>query len=267
MNAFGGEAVDNTRLFIWMTLLVMIWLTYRQWLTDYPAEAPLAQSTTAEDPATSLPTVPESGQDALPVVEPVASQDLPPVPAAEAEAAPTQTVHVRTDVLDLLIDLNGGDLVRADVPEYPVDKTNPDVPVRLLDYEPDTRWVYQSGYRSAQGGDEPNHLAMFTSAATDYELADGQDELVVSLQWAGNDSLRASKVYRFHRGSYAISLTLGLENDSAAAWSGAPYIQLVRRHVPAKRSYTSVESYSYSFRGPVLYDGDRYEKLDVDDLA
>jgi len=264
-NARDGEAVDNTRLFIWMTLLVMIWLTYRQWLADYPPDLPAASSTAAQEPLSDLPTVPDPGQDALPAVAPAASQDLPPAPAADVAAQPTQTVHVRTDVLDLLIDLRGGDLVRADVPKYPVDKKNPDVPVRLLDYEPDTRWVYQSGYRSAQGGDEPNHLAQYTAAATSYELANDADELVVVLQWVGDGPLRASKVYRFHRGSYAISLTLHVENDSNAVWNGAPYIQLVRRHVPLKRSYTSVDS--YSFRGPVLYNGDRYEKLDVDDLA
>jgi YidC/Oxa1 family membrane protein insertase len=48
-------------------------------------------------------------------------------------------------------------------------------------------------------------------------------------------------------------------------WTGVPYVQLVRRHVPVERSYMSVDS--YSFRGPVIYDGDRYHKLDVDDLA
>ena len=26
----------NQRLLIWMTLAVMVWLTYRQWLVDYP---------------------------------------------------------------------------------------------------------------------------------------------------------------------------------------------------------------------------------------
>jgi YidC/Oxa1 family membrane protein insertase len=40
---------------------------------------------------------------------------------------------------------------------------------------------------------------------------------------------------------------------------------MVRLHRPPERSYTSVDS--YSFTGPVLYDGNSYEKLDVDDLA
>jgi YidC/Oxa1 family membrane protein insertase len=174
-------------------------------------------------------------------------------------------VRVRTDVLDLTIDLRGGDLVRADVPDYPVNKDEPDVAVRLLDYPPESRWVYQSGLRNTAGGEEPNHLADFTSAAPEYRLPDGADELVVALDWSGSGPIAARKVYRFRRGSYAISLSLELENRSAAPWTGVPYVQLVRRHVPVERSYMSVDS--YSFRGPVIYDGDQYHKLDVDDLA
>jgi YidC/Oxa1 family membrane protein insertase len=40
---------------------------------------------------------------------------------------------------------------------------------------------------------------------------------------------------------------------------------MTRVHHPPERSYFSVDS--YSFTGPVLYDGDQYDKLDVGDLA
>jgi YidC/Oxa1 family membrane protein insertase len=38
-----------------------------------------------------------------------------------------------------------------------------------------------------------------------------------------------------------------------------------RVHVPVERSYLSVDS--YSFKGPVLYDGERFETIDFEDLA
>jgi YidC/Oxa1 family membrane protein insertase len=257
--------MDNIRLFVWMSLLAMIWLVYRQWLFDY---APAPADTSAPTVETELPAVPSGSPLAsagdLPSLDATPANLVPPLAAADT-GAPTAPIHVRTDVLDLTIDPRGGDLVRADIPEYPVDKTNPDVPVRLLDYAPASRWVYQSGYRSTEGGNEPNHLAQFTSAASDYSLAPGQDELVVELDWADAGPIRARKVYRFERGSYAIALNIEVENRSAEPWTGVPYVQLVRLHVPAQRSYTSVDS--YSFRGPVLYNGERYQKLDVDDLA
>lgn len=261
--------MDNRRLFIWMTLLVMIWLTYRQWLEDYPPDVATPMTPTAdvstEGPV--LPTLPVApapgGADTLPELS--SPEQASADPAGATAAQPAQTIRVRTDVLDLLIDTRGGDLVRADMSLYPIDKNNPDLPVRLLDYAPETRWVFQTGYRSTQAGDEPNHLATFSSAASSYTLADGQDELLVELRWDSPGPLQASKIYRFGRGSYAIGLTLAVENASAQPWSGVPYLQLVRHHVPVERSYMSVDS--YSFRGPVLYDGDSYEKLDVDDIA
>jgi YidC/Oxa1 family membrane protein insertase len=261
--------MDNRRLFIWMTLLVMIWLTYRQWIEDYPPvpvtpTTPTAGVNSDEPVLPTLPDVPAPGDaDTLPEIS--APGQAVADPGDGTSAQPAQTIRVRTDVLDVLIDTRGGDLVRADTPLYPIDKNNPDVPVRLLDYEPESRWVFQTGYRGTQPGDEPNHLATFSSALSAYTLAEGEDELLVELQWDSPGPLQASKTYRFSRGSYAIGLTLTVENPSAQPWSGVPYLQLVRHHVPAERSYMSVDS--YSFRGPVLYDGDSYDKLDVDDLA
>ena len=168
-------------------------------------------------------------------------------------------------MLDVLIDLHGGDLVRADLPTFPVEKHQPDVVVRLLDYTPENRWVFQTGVRSASDGAEPNHLANYRSASTDYVLASGQDDLVVALDWVSDGALMARKIYTFHRGSFEVDLDLSLTNSTGAPWRGAPYAQMVRLHRPVERSYTSVDS--YSFTGPVLYDGDQYKKLNFEDLA
>ena len=97
------------------------------------------------------------------------------------------------------------------------------------------------------------------------DICDDDDELVVTLNWQYEGPLRAQKIYTFRRGQYGIQLNLTLENQADVSWSGVPYVQLFRHHIPVKRSYTSVDS--YSFTGPVLYDGNQYEKLDVDDLV
>ncbi len=258
-------SIDNTRLFVWMSLFAMMWLTYRAWLIDYPpvpVAAPVEESPgTAPGLSPELPEI-QPPDDSLPALtEPAAPTAAPDGPTI----APERVIRVRTDVLDLTIDTQGGDLVRADLPLYPVDKDNPDLPIRLLDYTPDNRWVFQTGFRGIAEGDEPNHLAPFTSANSEYVLADDEDELVVTLEWQNQGPLRAQKSYTFRRGQYGVQLTLQIENQSDVPWSGAPYVQLFRYHVPVERSYTSVAS--YSFRGPVLYDGDQYEKLDVEDLV
>lgn len=253
--------MDNVRLILWATFGLVLWFTYRAWVLQYPPEAPLEQAPagqTADETApggeVDLPQLDQLDQAAPQLTLPTTQSDQPGRP-----------IRVRTDVFEAIIDGQGGDLVRVDLLDYPVDKNaEPLVPIRLLDFAGDDRWVYQTGLRSTAGEGEPNHLATFSSTLSDYVLPDSADELTVSLDWQSPGPLRARKVYTFRRGQYAVDLDLEIENDSEAAWNGAAYAQILRRHNPIGRSFTSVDS--YSFTGPVLYDGDQFDKLDVDDL-
>jgi YidC/Oxa1 family membrane protein insertase len=249
--------MDNIRLFLWLTLFATLWLGYSAWVADYPAAVPPPASNNAAPSADAA-----APDTTLPILDPTAAQ-TPPVPTAARPSG--ELVRVRTDVLDVLIDSQGGDLVRADLLQYPVDKRSPDKLVRLLDNSANDRWVFQTGLRSAVGGTEPNHLATFRSANNDYTLAAGQNELVVTLDWVGDGTLSARKTYTFRRGEYGVDLALAVQPAAGGSWRGAPYVQMTRVHHPPARSYFSVES--YSFTGPVLYDGDQYDKLDVEDLA
>ncbi|HEY9183509.1 MAG TPA: membrane protein insertase YidC, partial [Gammaproteobacteria bacterium] len=245
----------------WLTLLGMAWLTYNAWQADYGAvadrsSAPATTNAPAATPGGSLPSL-------TPVDNPISTQQSP-----APTTTPTVTgelIRVRTDVLDVLIASNGGDLVRADLLQYPVQKNVPEPVVRLLDDSANERWVFQSGFRSAVGGAEPNHLGTFRTPNNDYTLAPGQNELVVTLDWVGEGPISARKTYTFRRGHYQVDLTLTVTANGANAWRGAPYVQMERVHVPVERSYTSVDS--YSFKGPVLYDADGFERFEFEDLA
>ncbi|HJR69599.1 MAG TPA: membrane protein insertase YidC [Gammaproteobacteria bacterium] len=250
--------MDNIRVFLWLTLLGMAWLTYTAWVADYGQRpsAPTSQGTAltpAEPPGGGLPPLNDG------------ANPTQPTPAPPAEPAATgELIRVRTDVLDVLIASQGGDLVRADLSEYSVTKDVPEPVVRLLDNAPMDRWVFATGLRSAVGGAEPNHLATFRSASNDYSLAPGQDELVVTLDWVGEGPLSARKTYVFRRGQYAVDLTLTVA-PTGGSWRGAPYVQMERVHRPVERSIWRVDT--LSFTGPVLYDGESFERQDFDDLA
>jgi YidC/Oxa1 family membrane protein insertase len=252
--------MNNIRAFLWLTLLGMAWLTYTAWIADYGTNAD-----TAAPPIVS----PENG--AAPSTVPTLTPSDGPPPAAPQVAAPPaptgELIRVRTDVLDVRIASQGGDLVRADLPQYPVTKDMPEPVVRLLDDMGPERWVFQTGLTSAVGGAEPNHLATFRTASNDYSLAPGQDELVVTLDWIGEGPISARKTYTFRRGRYEVDLTLTVTTTGGGSWRGAPYAQMERVHVPVSRSFLALSIDAYSFKGPVLYDGDQFEKLDVEDLA
>ncbi len=243
--------MDNVRLFLWLTVLAMGYLAYTAWVQDYPAApAPvsLGQAATTTNTQDSLPSLGAG------------STQAPTQLDAPAAIERGELIRVRTDVLDVLIDSHGGDLVRADLRQYPVDKKTPDTVVRLLNDAAPELWVFHTGLKSATGGAEPNDAATFRTASNDYTLAEGQNELVVSLDWVGEGPVSARKVYTFRRGQYGIDLALSVQPTAGGSWRGAPYAQMVRVHNPPARSYTSVDS--YSFTGPVLFNGETKEKLD-----
>ena len=249
--------MDNQRLFLWLALAFVGYLNWQAWQTDYgPAPVPAAETTLApiEEAAPTvddLPGLPDTGTS---------------TPSMEAAPAPGEgrRIRVLTDVLDLELTTLGGDLQRSDLIGYPVRKDQPDNLVRLLEPAGPGLFVFRSGLRAAGGAAEPNHQVIWETARSEFILADGADTLEVPMTWTSPDGLSVRKIYTFRRGQFAIDLRYEVTNGTAQAWQGAGYIQLRRRHRPVDRSMTDVDS--YSFTGPILYDGEKYEKLDLEDM-
>ena len=269
--------MDKIRFALWFGLLASVWISYSTWMAERAPEPPASNGTEAPAgtaPAGDVPQsdtgpVPQIGTSAVTTVD-GAAPGATGVPGAgtlpaDASPAPARSLSVRTDVLDILINLDGGDIVRVDLPQYPVHKDRPDEPVRLLDYLSANRWVYETGMASAPGTPAPDHRQAFNAAAPSYALADGADSLEVRLTWQGSNGVSAEKIYTFWRGQYAIDLDIVARNQGAEPWTAAAYAQMTRLHNPLERSYLSVDS--YSFTGPVLYNGDSYQKFKFEDLA
>jgi YidC/Oxa1 family membrane protein insertase len=254
--------MDNIRLILWFALIGSAWMSYTTWVEENapPPQQQQALEQATESPEFSLPDLPEPS-----VGEFAPTAGLPALATqGTSDRSTTDTVRVRTDVLDVLISLQGGDIVRADLPLYPVDKSDPDTVVRLLNDSPQNRWQFQTGVRDSADGPEANHLARFVADASEYTLSDGGETLEVKLRWAESGTLAVSKTYTFRRGRYNIDLAIDVENGAGETWNGVVYSQMVRTHNPVERSYLSVDTYSYT--GPVLYDGDKYEKIGFEDL-
>jgi YidC/Oxa1 family membrane protein insertase len=171
-------------------------------------------------------------------------------------------VHVRTDVLDLSVSLQGGDLVRTDLLAYPQAKNTPNQPVRLLDdSSPQSAFEVQGGLAGTTGEPAPTHLALYSSSERDLELGPGQESLAVPLTWTDGHGLKVVKTLTFHRGRYAIDVDYRVDNGRGAAWEFAPYAQILRYNAPIERSYFNPSSYAY--KGPSFDDGSKFQKLDL----
>jgi YidC/Oxa1 family membrane protein insertase len=261
---------------LWGVLAAILFLNYQTWMHDYEPATPAAQTSTGTAPTAAAPA--STLADSLPQAASAASTPVPPaanatppaaVPAAPGAAAAaasealTTPVHVSTDVLEIGINLKGGELDQADLKEYPLRKDTPNIPVRLLSHEPPaTLYLLQSGLIGTAGEAAPTHLAVWKSDQTSFVLAPGANELRVPLTWTDGAGLTVTKTFVFKRGQYAIGLDYDVKNDGSAVRKLASYAQILRHWEHASRSYFDVET--YSFKGPAVYDGTKSKDLNVE---
>jgi YidC/Oxa1 family membrane protein insertase len=266
--------MDNPRLLLWIALALLVWMNIIQWDRDYGAQATAAATTTATAAATTTPAAANapSNLPALPAstATPAATgaPALPSTPGAASDAgvaasANAPTIRVVTDVLDMDISLQGGDLLRADLLKYPRDKKPGSPAVRLLSTDDASYGIVRSGLRVADGRPEPTHMATFTAPATEYKLEGGAQELRVPLTWTDGQGVTVMKTYVFKPGQYGFDVVYDVQNASDAEWKAASYLQFVHHVYAQERSMFDVES--YAFRGPAIYNGTKYQKLDVED--
>jgi YidC/Oxa1 family membrane protein insertase len=263
--------MNQPRVLLWIGLALLVYLNVNAWMKDYlpPAGAP---TPTVETGAAGAETA-KSAADGLADEMPAVAGDAAPAAAAPAQvpelgesaASGPGKVRIVTDVLDIDLSLAGGELIRADLTRYPRHKDDPTTPVRLFNTDsPDTQFLFQSGLTSGEAGrNEPNHKALFAAAASEFRLAPGGDTLEVPLTWSDGAGLSVTKTLVFRRGSYEVGVNYRVTNAGAAPVKLASYAQLLRHSQGNERSMWDPET--YSFRGPAYYDGESYQKLDIED--
>jgi YidC/Oxa1 family membrane protein insertase len=258
--------MPNLRFILWLALASVLYYNYLTWQHDYaPPPVPAAHSAPAgaAGPKTlgdSVPTAAAPASSAAPA--PAEASTTPPAPGAPAAAGAAGAVHVVTDVLDMDLSLRGGEIERADLPQYPLHKDTPNVPVRLESRDPDGLYLLQTGLIGVGGQAAPTHLTTWTSERTSYTLPAGESELRVPLTWSDGHGLTVTKTFVFTRGLYSIGLVYDVHNESGEPRQLASYGQILRRWEPATRHYFDVET--YSFKGPDVYNGTKSRDLKVD---
>ena len=275
--------MPNIRLILWGVLAAILFLNYQTWVHDYESAAPSAAPGSASPAAANKlgESIPQATTPPVPAAVPPANGAAPATPGtapttnpavaapgasppdSSAPATPSPPIRVTTDVLDVEINLKGGELERADLPQYPLRKDTPNIPVRLLSFEPPpTLYVLQSGLTGAAGEAAPTHLATWTSSDKTHVLSNGVNEMRVPMTWSDGQGLTVTKTFVFTRGQYSIGLYYDVKNDGATGRKLASYAQFLRHWEHASRSYFDVES--YSFKGPAVYDGTKFKDLNVE---
>ena len=255
--------MDIQRSILLVALAIVSYLMVLQWNEDYGQAAmpASASATVGGNPAAALPDSPSASNSGDDV--PTASGESVPQLAAPA-AVSDELIRVKTDVLELAIDPKGGDIVQLTLPAYPRRQDRPDVPFQLFDNGGERTYLAQSGLIGSNAPDKSSGRALWSSAQRSYELAEGQDQLVVELTYA-EAGVNYVKRFSFERGQYDLKVDYQIDNQSGQPWSGHFYAQLKRDNSADPSSTTATGTATYL--GAALWTAEEpYKKVSMGDM-
>ncbi|GAB4512337.1 MAG: membrane protein insertase YidC [Sulfuricaulis sp.] len=249
--------MDNQRLFLFFALAMVLMLIWQAWEQhNAPPPAPVSSTATGTPAPAVAPGVPQA-----PVQRAAETATAGPTPTETLVSG--MRIQVRTDVIDAVIDSQGGDVRELKLRRYPVTLDKPEEAFPLMRDAGPELFIAQSGLIGLDG-QYPNHKTPFAAAASHYTLADGQNELRVPLNWRSPGGVQYTKTYIFRRGDYVVDVEFAIKNDTRREWTGYLYSQFQRMHTATSGIFTVVPSYT---GGAIYTPENKYEKIPLDDMA
>ena len=248
--------MESQRSFLIIGLALVSFLLWQSWQKDYGPQpvVPVEQQQTQET-SQGVPSFNENGSEDVP-----SSDSVPAAQPIAAAQSSNRIIEVKTDTLDLRIDLLGGDVVSADLLKFPVEQGS-DIPYSLL-RSGNGLYVAQSGLIGAQGPDASSSGRPVYNAQSDYYEMTG-DTLVIPLTWKNNQGLSVTKTFTFTKGQYDVNVSYNVENGTGSAATVQPYAQLKQ----VMEFEDDSNMFMPTYRGAAYStEDDRYQKYSFDEI-
>lgn len=216
----------------------------------------LGEATTTENTSTAV-------SDDIPTITNVAAGEQK---APETATDSNRLVTVTTDYLVVVIDLQGGDIIEAALPEFPDNIEQPDVPFVLLEQNNTRTYIAQSGLVGPDGIDSPKR-AMYTTAQNSYRLSGSGAQTVVLTTRDTANAVDIEKRYTFTPGSYLIELEYEIRNNGSNRWRAVPFAQLKRDSSQPPEADTSGFGMQPFLGAATTTPDDRFKKFTFGDIA
>ena len=240
------------------------------------SDAPLVadQQTNDIDTSAIRPSVVDQSQSDsdIPDVSLLSNDELPTslsttdaFSEAQAQTPESRLVVVTTPKLKVWIDLLGGDIVRVQLPQYPVALDLQDTPYLLLEQNQNQTYVAQSGLIGPNGLDKNGQRPQYSSSVRELTLDenDGQSDLVLSTV---ADGMTVEKVFSFTADKYLLDVSYRLTNTSNVAFTAGMFTQIKRD----RKAVLTDDSFSLApdpyLGGAITTIETPYQKVEFDDL-
>ena len=248
--------MDIKRTILIVTLAIVSYVMVLNWNQDYgQASLPthnISTDKSVPDNEAYRDEVPRLGGDSIAFLEDtvVINDDL---------------IHVKTDVLELAINPQGGDIVQLKLPLYPRRQDHPNVPFQLFDDGGELVYLAQSGLTGTDGPDaSAAGRPVYSSEQKSYDLEDGRNQINVDLKFK-LDSVKYIKRFSLTRGLYDLKVTYLIDNNSTKLWSGNLFAQLKRDNSADPSSSTATGTATYL--GAAMWtSSEPYKKVSMKDI-
>jgi YidC/Oxa1 family membrane protein insertase len=261
--------MDYQRILIFVGLGITGYLLVFNWQQDYGNESKQPATEFGYEERTDsfdeeLNSIPEN-DDQIPELFADKRLNNPLIQKSNAQAAPQNRLKVKTDVLEVSINLHGGDIDQAYLLKYPTQINEPNNPLILLN--PKNLYSAQSGLIGPNGtdktGSRPNYIARFN----EYVLDSGEQELIVPITLENPiNGLILVKEFVFRQTDYLVDVRYRLTNIGAMPAKVAFYGQIKRDgQDPVGEDTNSMGMQPFVGVATRTID-DLYQKFTVDDL-
>lgn len=275
--------METRRLILYAALALVLYSLWTAWQVDYPQS--LSQTAQGETSLPNLnaneakpkinPLLPDLGEQKTVETSALSTTESGSAPNNEQTDKPSlsgssnnvdKLIHVKTDVLDITIDTEQGDIIGAKLLDYPVSADEKELPTVLLTEQNSHRYTANSSILENSANGVQNINFNFHPEATNFKLDDNQDKINVILIGQSADGLQVKKTFVFTKGNYLINVLYDISNESSSSWQGFLNMQIFRTAPDEDKSSMfhigSFTGASYSNPGTT-----RYKKVSFSDMS
>lgn len=175
----------------------------------------------------------------------------------------SRMLDVKTDVLNIQLDLDSGAMMNAELLKYPASESS-QKPFVLFSKDAYHQYFATTEFVTLDNQNPQNVKIHFTADQNHYMLNEG-NELKVELNGVTENNIQIDKIYHFQRGSYIVNIEYRLHNQGSESWKAFLNQQLVWKNpvVPESSMFQIGSFTGASFGQPGKH---RYKKVSFEQM-